>query len=837
MGTSIESILKVLGLRTLTLCANQPISDMESTSRSSASSSGHRRDRDRDHEKDSDRERKHRHLDKDARDDRHKKHKSSSSSSSRSRHRDRDHRGRDKGEEEEDRHRRHQSSSSSRHSKDKDRSETTKSRSSKHDEEKTIDNDDDEDMWVEKEVVMHPAPIQVEAPRAGVADELPITTNQDQGLEIEVTKNEGPKRDSWMTDDSGMDFGLMGALRVKKPKEERPDPTKLQVSSRELNIHLKTGQPIDQDAVVDKPTFTFGDAGSTWRMTKLKRVMETAAEEGVAPEVIGVERYGSIERFNEALEERKELDRRMARKKDRRSDRRDDSRDSRDSRSSRSDDRRRERGDDEYGRSRSDRPSKGGRLSEFSSAASSPFQRPMDEHERQAKELARREKEKEKEKEQERRFTPIPSPFATHVSSPMPSPSTELVLTHDQLNKLKAKAMRAKMLSLPDADDLEKEYEQAQKAATEAASRPSSTDAQQQRLVVVQTMGRSSGSSSPAPLGPGNSKGHGKNKKEATHDEQGNRIAYQGEEGDLDLHELVRREKMGLEEGMDQELARRITRDAVFRDDLDYMDDNADKIARTVKKTDAQLKSSAIYDYRKSQSTLDKCAMCFKDDGRTPPIMAVVSMGTRVYLGLPLNKEFLPGHCMIVPIQHVTSTLECDDDAWDEIRNFMKCLIQMNAAEDKAVIFSETVINLKWQKHSVIECIPIPWDAGQTAPGYFKEAILSADEEWSQHKKLIETDAKLAGNGGFRKRLTSKMPFFHVWFGSPDKGYGHVIENADRFEEYFVKEVLASICEMDSSQWSRRNNKRHPTADNPRRVEAFKKSWQAWDWTRTLGSK
>lgn len=153
------------------------------------------------------------------------------------------------------------------------------------------------------------------------------------------------------------------------------------------------------------------------------------------------------------------------------------------------------------------------------------------------------------------------------------------------------------------------------------------------------------------------------------------------------------------------------------------MDDNADRIARTVKKTDAQLKSSAIHDHRKTQSALDKCALCFKDEGRTPPAVAVVSMGTRVYLGLPQNKEFLPGHCMIVPIQHVTSTLECDDDAWDEIRNFMKCLIQMNAAEDKAVIFSETVINLKWQKHSVIECIPIPWDAGQTAPGYFKASL------------------------------------------------------------------------------------------------------------------
>ncbi|CAO3570047.1 unnamed protein product [Mortierella alpina] len=769
----------------------------------------------------------------------------SSSSSSKSRHHDR----RDRDEEDRHRSRHHHhhhhhksSHSSSRHNKDKHKSKSSRSRKDS-DEEQPADtnneeynNVDDEDMWVEKTIAgVDPTPVpKSETPQASV----PAASHADtasQEPDVEMATDSGPKRDSWMMDDGGMDFGLMGALKVKKPKVEKPDPEKPQVSSRELNVHLKAGLHVDQYPVNEKPSFSFGDAGSSWRMTKLKRVMETAAEEGVAPEVIGVERYGSIEKFKEALDERKELDRRTSKKRDRRDDRREGSRDSRDSKGNKGDDRRRDRGEDDYGRSRNDRPSKSGRHSEFSSAASSPFQRPMDEQERLEKELARRNKDKEREKEQERRYTPIPSPFATHVSSPIPNHSSEPVLTPDQLNKLKAKAMRAKMMGLPDADGLEKEYEQAQKAAAEAASRPQSAETQQQqRLVVVQTMGRSSGSSSPAPLGPGNSKTPGKNKKETTHDEQGNRTAYQGEEAELDLHELVRREKMGLEEGMDQELARRITRDAVFRDDNDYMDDNADRIARTVKKTDAQLKSSAIHDHRKTQTALDKCALCFKDEGRTPPAVAVVSMGTRVYLGLPQYKEFLPGHCMIVPIQHVTSTLECDDDAWDEIRNFMKCLIQMNAAEDKAVIFSETVINLKWQKHSVIECIPIPWDAGQTAPGYFKEAILSADEEWSQHKKLIETDTKLAGNGGFRKRLTSKMPFFHVWFGSPDKGYGHVIENADMFEEYFVKEVLASICEMDSSQWSRRNPKRIPTADNSRRVEAFKKGWQAWDWTRTL---
>ncbi|KAF9584834.1 hypothetical protein BGW38_004987 [Lunasporangiospora selenospora] len=858
---------------------------MESTSRS-GSSSRHRegdykatrdrsrernQDRDRNRERERDSERRHRNRDRgsggsdDEKGDHsshHKKHKSSSSS--KSRHHER--------EEGRDHHRRHHKPSS-RHDKDRDRKS---SRSSHHkggsDSDSVKDKDgvamdlEEEDMWVEKEVPgVDSTPVQVEPKETASSIEPAYEKPQ---LES--------KRDAWMMSDGSLDFGMMGSAKVKKSKEDtaNPDQVRFVVSDRELNPHLKEGGIIEGQPVAAKPSYTIGDAGSSWRMTKLRRVMEQAAEQGVASEVIGIQRYGSIDKYNEALEERKELDRRMSRRGDRRGDgRRDDRREGNDRR--KGDDRDSER--DRDGRRRNDRDRErtndsdydsdrrrrrddwssrlgggGGYLSELSSAASSPFRRPMDEQERQERELARRQRDKEREEtqQQEKRYTPIQSPFVTHVSSPLPhqtpadTPQVDDAPTLDQLNKLRAKSIRAKMLGTPDAETLEQEYEKAQKAFNEAASRPQPPPQQQQpqadsanRVVIVQTMGRSSGSASPVPLGPGNSKGSGRNKKDKTHDDAGNRIAYQGEEGDVDIHELVRREKMGLEEGMDRELARRITRDAVFKDDLDYMDDNADKIARTVKKSDMQLKNVAINDYKRTQSALDRCQQCFKDDGRNPPIMPIVSMGTRVYLGLPLTKDFVPGHCMIVPVQHVTSTLECDDDAWDEIRNFMKCLIQMNAAEDRAVIFSETVTNLGWQKHAMIECIPVPWQAGKAAPGFFKEAILNADEEWAQHKKLIETDAKDSSNGGFRRRLTSKLPYFHVWFGSPDKGFGHVIEDSDRFPDYFVKEVVASICEMDSIEWRSKKRDRqvkYSENENKRRLDQFRKLWQAWDWTRAI---
>ncbi len=50
----------------------------------------------------------------------------------------------------------------------------------------------------------------------------------------------------------------------------------------------------------------------------------------------------------------------------------------------------------------------------------------------------------------------------------------------------------------------------------------------------------------------------------------------------------------------------------------------------------------------------------------------------------------------------------------------MKCLMRMFAEEDKGVVFYETVLSIKAQKHTVIECVPLPWDQFELIPGYFK---------------------------------------------------------------------------------------------------------------------
>jgi hypothetical protein len=85
-----------------------------------------------------------------------------------------------------------------------------------------------------------------------------------------------------------------------------------------------------------------------------------------------------------------------------------------------------------------------------------------------------------------------------------------------------------------------------------------------------------------------------------------------------------------------------------------------------VQKKEIDIKNMAIHEFKKMQRVLDNCPLCQQDD--TPPLAPVVSLATRVFLTLPTDPEISPGGAVIVPIQHRTNMMECDDDEWEEIR-------------------------------------------------------------------------------------------------------------------------------------------------------------------------
>lgn len=203
------------------------------------------------------------------------------------------------------------------------------------------------------------------------------------------------------------------------------------ISERELNPHLKSGMAVDQYPA-EKPKIQFGDAGSKWRMMKLKRVIEQAEDEKRSIQEVGLERYGSMERLNEALAERDYLDKNKRSRRDDRGDR--------------------------------------GRRFVYtdSEKSSASFRRPddVDEFGRQVK---------------RRKTTPPPAPAtpppSQSTSASLPSVDTskpviitqhdmpqafthsERVMTRDELNKLNADMLKAKLMGKDNAEELEQEYE------------------------------------------------------------------------------------------------------------------------------------------------------------------------------------------------------------------------------------------------------------------------------------------------------------------------------------------------------------------------------------------
>ncbi|KAJ5388330.1 hypothetical protein N7509_010871 [Penicillium cosmopolitanum] len=383
------------------------------------------------------------------------------------------------------------------------------------------------------------------------------------------------------------------------------------------------------------------------------------------------------------------------------------------------------------------------------------------------------------------------------------------------LNRLKAQMMKAKLKKAPEAAELEEQYNT---AAAAMANRKESD-------VVV--------------LGVKENRmlAGARNEVKAVDTKRGRERGQVEANDDMSIEDMVREERKtrGQFGGEGSRLADRISRDSKFANDLEYMDDNASKLAKRVHKSEIDLKNTTINDFRKMNRILDNCPLCHHEDTNTPPVAPVVSLATRVFLTFPTEPEISEGGATIVPIQHRTNLMECDDDEWEEIRNFMKSLTRMYHDQGRDVIFYENAAQPQRKRHASMEVVPLPYSLGETSPAFFKEAILSAESEWSQHRKLIDTLAKSKqglGRSAFRRTLVKEMPYFHVWF-ELDGGLGHIVEDENRWPrgDLFAREVIGGMLDVAPDVIKRQGRWQR---GSDRRMEGFRKRWRKFDWTRVL---
>lgn len=406
-----------------------------------------------------------------------------------------------------------------------------------------------------------------------------------------------------------------------------------------------------------------------------------------------------------------------------------------------------------------------------------------------------------------------------HFPAPEPphaAPRATAALDQTALNKLKAQMLKAKVKGGPEAARIETEYDTALAAFA---------NQRQPEVVLLGAMENR--------MLAGGRKGEVK----AVENKRGKKRGLVEENEDMSVEDMVREERRtrGQAGGDGRRFAERIAKDGKFDNDLDYIDDNATKLAKRVQKSEINLRNTAISDFQKMNRILDKCQLCHHEDTDTPPVAPIVSLATRVYLTLPTEPEISEGGACIIPVQHRDNLLECDDDEWEEIRNFMKSLTRMYHDQGRDVIFYENAAAPHCRKHAGMEVVPLPYNLGETAPAFFKEAILTADEEWTQHKKLIDTLAKAKsglGKSAFRRTLAKEMPYFHIWF-EMDGGLGHIVEDLNRWPggDLFAREIIGGMLDRGPEVIKRQG---HWSRGGDPRLDSFRKRWRKFDWTRVL---
>jgi len=236
--------------------------------------------------------------------------------------------------------------------------------------------------------------------------------------------------------------------------------------------------------------------------------------------------------------------------------------------------------------------------------------------------LAKEEKARQREKREEERY-PAQKPSKITADDAIPQ------ITQSDLNRLQAALLRAEMMDSPDVARLTKEYNLAVEKFNTQPSAPEVVILPSQHSALMPHLSREASKS----------------------------------ETEMTIEDMVREERANKRANT----AAQILRDKKFKDDLDYMDENAERLAKTTRKKEVDLKNQSIQDFRKQERIMENCPLCYKDDGRLP-LAPVIALGTRTYLSLPTEPELTNDGAIIVPTRHAKNLAECDDDEWEEIR-------------------------------------------------------------------------------------------------------------------------------------------------------------------------
>lgn len=340
---------------------------------------------------------------------------------------------------------------------------------------------------------------------------------------------------------------------------------------------------------------------------RLRKVYETVEEEGRPLEEVAMERFGSLEKWEEVKEERRILDERGAGGRGR-------------SGGERNEGGREGRGGGGRGmmftefpgsgassRSGSYRKPGGPSAGPNSTSVSNPgTPAPQERHGQGVAAASNRRL------DALRLPSTAGSPLAGRgVSVPSvltPPPAARLAssgpaLDQSALNKLQAKVLRAKLMNDPKAADMEKEYDEAMKRSNGIEV---DEDGKRTKVEVLPTLdGRGrlydvghGASNQPDEVTRAGNRRKKEAKVETRDPKTGDVVRINADDDEMTLGEMLRQEKFSAgqadQKDMDAEFARQIMGDGKFEDNEDYLDENAEKLGRKKMRSEAVKRGFAI---------------------------------------------------------------------------------------------------------------------------------------------------------------------------------------------------------------------------------------------------
>lgn len=317
------------------------------------------------------------------------------------------------------------------------------------------------------------------------------------------------------------------------------------------------------------------------------------------------------------------------------------------------------------------------------------------------------------------------------------------------------------------------------------------------------------------------------------------------EDDNVSLDDLVRRERIEGQQDYDSNFAKHILKKGNKFKMLHQDEDEAYALGwyeNASKKLDAKQRGERgrrqeQSDKDRIQVNLSQCTRCMesKKFGRRDAIMSV---SEHAYLCVEgFNQCIVPGQVFIAPLEHHSAVTDLDEEVYQEMRNYQKCLVRFFEAEEppRAVIFVESSVHrvsrdkalLGAGPHTAIVAYPIELGLLQEARAYWRKAFDEAECEFTvQHRKVIETDAK----GGIRKAVPKGFAYVHADF-SLGGGYAHVVEDAQEFPRDFAQHTIAGMCELTVLDRAYPNREAHRVACNELRAR-FREG--GFDWASAL---